>query len=427
MFKRQMRLNYLPDMKQFQMQLYQLSRLIKDHLPDLYSLFDKNDVAPTLYASPWILTIFSSGFPLGFVARVFDLLFFSSDEIIFRVILSLLQVHKDNLMHLDCFEDIMDYLRNVVPNISDVTMSKVFKNVYCLNITRQLMDYKIEYNVLKEEIRNTNQHLDNLNIEKRENKILQKQLQMAESNVERLENIRHNQQQELQSMQMQVQSLEVTISSLGDYLTSLSIHRTDIDIPTDIRRLLQQLEYQHNQQRQQQMKKRPIFQDRKLGKSISVNSNMGLGLKVLLEQNEIDHSLPPANLSPPIPPATSPDQQPARKKFFENTYEQIRQRSGSFKNKSFADREKNIISPPTIVEQIILEPTIVEQVILEPIVKQEILMPSDKQEILMPSKIDTGKSSVPISAHPLSCDDVNFQFNTMQLKSIKTTKVFRKK
>lgn len=417
MFERQMRLNYLPDMKQFQMQLYQLSRLIKDHLPDLYSLFDKNDVAPTLYASPWILTIFSSGFPLGFVARVFDLLFFSSDEIIFRVILSLLQVHKDNLMHLDCFEDIMDYLRNIVPNISDVTMSEVFKNVYCLNITRQLMDYKIEYNVLKEEIRNTNQHLDNLNIEKRENKTLQKQLQMAESNVERLENIRHNQQQELQSMQMQVQSLEVTISSLGDYLTSLSIHRTDVDIPTDIRRLLQQLEYQHNQQRQQQMKKRPIFQDRKLGKSISVNSSMGLGLKVLLEQNEIDHNLPPANLSPPIPPATSPDQQPARKKFFENTYEQIRQRSNSFKNKSFADREKSIISPSIIVEQIILEPTIVEQVILEPIVKQE---------ILMPSVIDTEKSPVPMSAHPLSCDDVNFQFNTMQLKSIKSTKVFRK-
>lgn len=417
MFKRQMRLNYLPDMKQFQMQLYQLSRLIKDHLPDLYSLFDKNDVAPTLYASPWILTIFSSGFPLGFVARVFDLLFFSSDEIIFRVILSLLQVHKDNLMHLDCFEDIMDYLRNIVPNISDVTMSEVFKNVYCLNITRQLMDYKIEYNVLKEEIRNTNQHLDNLNIEKREKKTLQKQLQMAESNVERLENIRHNQQQELQSMQMQVQSLEVTISSLGDYLTSLSIHRTDVDIPTDIRRLLQQLEYQHNQQRQQQMKKRPIFQDRKLGKSISVNSSMGLGLKVLLEQNEIDHNLPPAKLSPPIPPATSPDQQPARKKFFENTYEQIRQRSNSFKNKSFADREKSIISPSIIVEQIILEPTIVEQVILEPIVKQE---------ILMPSVINTEKSPVPMSAHPLSCDDVNFQFNTMQLKSIKTTKVVRK-
>lgn len=66
-----MRAKYLPDMKQFQLQLYQLSRLIKDHMPDLYEWLDQNDVSPTLYAAPWILTVFSSQFPLGFVTRVF--------------------------------------------------------------------------------------------------------------------------------------------------------------------------------------------------------------------------------------------------------------------------------------------------------------------------------------------------------------------
>lgn len=71
MFKRQMRANYLPDMKQFQLQLYQLSRLIRDRLPELYRWLDSNDVSPTLYAAPWILTVFSSQFPLGFVTRVF--------------------------------------------------------------------------------------------------------------------------------------------------------------------------------------------------------------------------------------------------------------------------------------------------------------------------------------------------------------------
>lgn len=71
MFRRQMRANYLPDMKQFQLQLYQLSRLIRDRLPELYKWLDANEVSPTLYAAPWILTIFSSQFPLGFVTRVF--------------------------------------------------------------------------------------------------------------------------------------------------------------------------------------------------------------------------------------------------------------------------------------------------------------------------------------------------------------------
>lgn len=71
MFRRQMRSNYLPDMKQFQLQLYQLSRLVRDHSPDLYEWLDKNEVSPTLYAAPWILTVFSSQFPLGFVTRIF--------------------------------------------------------------------------------------------------------------------------------------------------------------------------------------------------------------------------------------------------------------------------------------------------------------------------------------------------------------------
>src|SRR5690349_13236998 len=119
MFQRQMRINYLPYMKHFQMQLYQLSRLIKDNIPEIYELFDKNDVATTLYASSWMLTIFSSSFELGFVAKVYDLLLFASNEVIFRVILSLLQCHKDELLKLDCFEDIMDYLKNVIPKIDE--------------------------------------------------------------------------------------------------------------------------------------------------------------------------------------------------------------------------------------------------------------------------------------------------------------------
>jgi len=54
--------------------MYQLSRLLHDHHRDLYHHFEMNDVAPTLYAAPWFLTIFASQFPIGFVARVFGML-----------------------------------------------------------------------------------------------------------------------------------------------------------------------------------------------------------------------------------------------------------------------------------------------------------------------------------------------------------------
>jgi len=79
MFRRSLRKQYLPDMAALQVQLYQLSRLLHDHHPDLYAHFDNCDIPPTLYAAPWFLTMFASQFPLGFVARIFGIIKLISD------------------------------------------------------------------------------------------------------------------------------------------------------------------------------------------------------------------------------------------------------------------------------------------------------------------------------------------------------------
>lgn len=77
MFRRGLRKLYLPDMAALQLHLYQLSRLLHDRLPSIYNHFDKHEVSPTLYAAPWLLTLFSSQFPLGFVTRVFGKIYSS--------------------------------------------------------------------------------------------------------------------------------------------------------------------------------------------------------------------------------------------------------------------------------------------------------------------------------------------------------------
>lgn len=266
-----------------------------------------------------------------------DLLLFATDEVIFRVILALLDAHYEQLLKLEGFEEITDYLKNTIPQIDQITMTKVFKKVYILNISRQLADYKIEYNVLKEEIKQTNKHLENLKKSQEETRKVEKQLKIAQSNVDRLENIRQNQHQDNQKLQIQVRSLETTIQTLGDYLTNLAISRTDIDVPSDIRRLLQQLESQHNQQRQAMMKRHPNFADRKIAKSMSVNSNLGMGLKVLIEQNENEAgSQQKSSVLPNMTPLESLPAQASKKKFFQNTYEQIKKQN-SCKSKAIEE------------------------------------------------------------------------------------------
>ena len=98
----------------------------------------------------------------------------------------------------------MDYLKNIVPQMEQSIMNKVFKKVYSLSISRQLADYHIEYNVLKEEITMQIQNLASLNCVKETNINLEKQLQVTQSNIDRLENLRHGQQHENQLLQMQV-------------------------------------------------------------------------------------------------------------------------------------------------------------------------------------------------------------------------------
>lgn len=411
MFRRQMRTKYLPDMKKFQLQLYQLSRLVKDHLPDLYSWLDQNDVSPTLYAAPWILTVFSSQFPLGFVARVFDMLFLESCEVIFKVALAILTVHKDELLARDNFEDIMDYLKTIVPKIDSQHMEKTMKLALNLEITKHLAEYQVEYNVLQEEISTANHHLEALNKERIHNQHLETELQFAQSSIAQLEKTRSSQQTQITTLQSQVQSLEITIQTLGRYISQLVDRNHNLELPADIRRIIQQVETLEIQRR------KPIFVERKIGKSVSVNSQMGFPLKVLEELAEKEG-----------------EGSPVKKKnsYFEHTFEQLRQqKSGPNRPNQLGhlgeSMEKDIvikreeIKLPEHVEKMInnmKSPSDVDSGIGTPVSPPEKRKPID--ENLSPKAIELPSQKLE-DMHPLSmCGDVNVRFHgTTQLKTIR--------
>ncbi len=71
-----------------------------------------------MYAAPWFLTFFSSNFQIGFIARVFDLLFYKGSEILLNVALSIMITHMPILLTCDSFENIVDHLKNVIPEMS---------------------------------------------------------------------------------------------------------------------------------------------------------------------------------------------------------------------------------------------------------------------------------------------------------------------
>ncbi|XP_033323299.1 PTB_TBC1D1_like and TBC domain-containing protein plx isoform X1 [Megalopta genalis] len=250
MFRRGLRKLYLPDMAALQLYLYQLSRLLHDRLPAIYNHFDKHEVSPTLYAAPWLLTLFASQFPLGFVTRVFDLLFLESTEVLFRVSMALLEEHQDQLLRCDSFEEIMEYLKTQVPAVDKEILDRVMKRVFYPDqeITKQLNEYRVEYQVLQEEMISVKPQIENMEKMKHLNKQLtqevthlNEQLEITMSNLHRLETTRSVQQSTLLKLESQNRSLEVTVATLGAFIQQLSETRPDIEYPGEIRRIIAQL------------------------------------------------------------------------------------------------------------------------------------------------------------------------------------------
>uniref|UniRef100_F7FDY6 TBC1 domain family member 4 n=1 Tax=Ornithorhynchus anatinus TaxID=9258 RepID=F7FDY6_ORNAN len=197
------RKQYRPDMMSLQIQMYQLSRLLHDYHRDLYNYLEENEISPSLYAAPWFLTLFASQFPLGFVARVFDIIFLQGTDVIFKVALSLLSSHEALIMECENFESIVDFLKSTLPDMNTSEMEKIVTQVFEMEISKQLHAYEVEYHVLQDELQESpNSYDDREPLEKLE----RANSQLKRQNMDLLE--------KLQAAHAKIQSLESNLETL---------------------------------------------------------------------------------------------------------------------------------------------------------------------------------------------------------------------
>lgn len=202
---------------------------------------------------------------------------------------------------------------------------------------------------------------------------------------------------------------------LGQYVLQMTEKTPNIDMPGDIRRLVQNVSSIETQR-----KLKPIFTDRKIGKSMSVNSQLGFPLKVLEELNE--------SMESPVA------QHKHKSPFFENTYQQIRDQnrmrptrldaataiSADIKLPKHVEKAlENLTKSPAEADSGIATP------LSPPILGAVIPSSSSTLAVSSPAVIPEEHSEIPVivepGMHPLSnCEDVNFKFNgTTQLRSLR--------
>ncbi|XP_029360986.1 TBC1 domain family member 1 isoform X2 [Echeneis naucrates] len=236
-----LRKQYRPDMIILQIQMYQLSRLLHDYHRDLYSHLEQQEIGPSLYATPWFLTAFASHFPLGFVARVFDMLFLQGSECIFKVALSLLGSHKPLILQHDSLESIVDFIKNTLPNLGLVQMEKTINQVCEMDVSKQLQAYEVEYHVLQDELLDTpptlNQHQKAAQLERTNQSLRQQNLDLLEelqvsqarvcsleSQVEALVQSEGQLREQVSALEEEKKQLLSTVTHLQGLLAGLGIH-----------------------------------------------------------------------------------------------------------------------------------------------------------------------------------------------------------
>ncbi|XP_078799778.1 TBC1 domain family member 1 isoform X4 [Oryzias latipes] len=241
-----LRKQYRPDMIILQIQMYQLSRLLHDYHRDLHGHFEQQEIGPSLYATPWFLTLFASHFPLGFVARVFDMLFLQGPEVIFKVALSLLGSHKPLILQHDSLESIVDFIKTTLPNLGLVQMEKTINQVCEMDVSKQLQAYEVEYHVLQDELLDTpttlNQQQRAAQLERTNQSLRQQNLDLLEElqvcharvcnlegQVEVLAQSESRLKEQVSALEEEKLQLETTATQLQNLLTSLGIHPSSLD------------------------------------------------------------------------------------------------------------------------------------------------------------------------------------------------------
>nr|XP_043884457.1 TBC1 domain family member 1 isoform X3 [Solea senegalensis] len=237
------RKQYRPDMFILQIQMYQLSRLLHDYHRDLYTHLEQQEIGPSLYATPWFLTAFASHFPLGFVARVFDMLFLQGSEVIFKVALSLLGSHKPLILQHDNLESIVDFIKTTLPNLGLVQMEKTINQVCEMDLSKQLQAYEVEYHVLQDELLDTpptlNQNQRAAQLERtnqslrQQNMDLLEELQVSHARVHSLESqleaLVHSEgrlKEQVSALEEEKQQLLSTVARLQDLFINLGLQNS---------------------------------------------------------------------------------------------------------------------------------------------------------------------------------------------------------
>ncbi len=130
------------DMSETQCILFVAEKLFAKFLPRLSSHFQIENVHITMFATQWLLTLYSSSFPFELVTRVWDIFLLDGWKIVYRVMIALLDNASSKLVKLH-FEDILNHIKEITKGVN---ADKIIRRALKIPIKRiHLQEYTEEW------------------------------------------------------------------------------------------------------------------------------------------------------------------------------------------------------------------------------------------------------------------------------------------
>lgn len=134
---------YKVKMRKVMQTLYSMDRTYKRLLPRLKRHLDKTGLPINLFATEWIMTLYSNCLHLDVVRIIWDAFFNEGWKVIFRIGIAMLKIHRKNLLKLGLQEGNL-LLRSLPKKVNDTEY--LLKVAYGLSMPQRKIDqYNAEY------------------------------------------------------------------------------------------------------------------------------------------------------------------------------------------------------------------------------------------------------------------------------------------
>jgi len=111
--KYQLRGLYLDGLPLLINRYYQLSGLLHQFIPRVWSHLESQQIKPALYGSKWFITIFCYEFPFEFVYRIWDCFLSEGIKLVFRVCLAMIKMNEAQILKISDFEPLMKFMQSI--------------------------------------------------------------------------------------------------------------------------------------------------------------------------------------------------------------------------------------------------------------------------------------------------------------------------